>query len=388
MPWSISHAAEEVNKPPQQTVGEDVIGTPKPAESRYEYCFSGVLLPNKDNFYTVRDGLLSEYQIEPFKRVRSVELEWGRLRDSGQTSCRIRTTGDHSKVVIYNDKILLLLDAKTGRLINSRPFPEGMTVYAAQTEGNRIFMLVDPDGYPLDSAGYQLQVWDLDSLEQEKAIEMESVVKTFRPDGEPPRMEVDGGRVYLFSGKHFLILNGKDMRLDLVSLMLGNVWGKVWVSSDFDGFYYRHSAIIRDQLSGEEVWLSIPEGEAALFCPATNEVRRVQRLDDIDLNGKGYRPVATGGDFSVNNGFWMVDKARRIFKRNDYVMYRFDQYELGAGIMMKYVIKSGVKSNLVGVSVTPGARRYLSMEIEGGKVVPINDATFKFFQSSSLGGLP
>ena len=57
-----------------------------------------------------------------------------------------------------------------------------------------------------------------------------------------------------------------------------------------------------------------------------------------------------------------------------------------------YVFKESDKPNeplqLVGLSLTPGARQYLNMETEEGLLVPINDATLKFYQSGFARGTP
>lgn len=393
-PWVTSHAADEASMPPPQTVGEDVIGTPEPVESRYEYCSSGVLLPNKDNFYSVRDGLLSEYQIEPFKRVRSVALEWEPLRDSGRQNCRIWTTADHSKVILYNDKILLLLDAKTGKLLNSRTFPKEKPVYSAKIEGDWIFILVNsnPYVYPYTPEGLQLWVWDIDSLEQKKSIELDTVIEPSPRFEAPPLMSVYGGRVYLFLGMQFLILSSKDLRLELRTPRAGDVW----TSADFNELYFPRLTVIKDVVSNREMDLQIAEGQAVLFDQKTRSFRHVASIGDPNkqseyfkrLSAKGYRPIARPGNFSRTPKYWGSTGSSINQSSPDLFQYRFTQYPLGEAVMLKYTFKHSGGPQLVDLSLTPGARKYLNMKAEEGMVVPINDATLKFYQSGSSGGLP
>lgn len=44
------------------------IGVPQPMETRAKGCFGVVLSPDGNGFYSVRDGLLTHYQIDPFKK--------------------------------------------------------------------------------------------------------------------------------------------------------------------------------------------------------------------------------------------------------------------------------------------------------------------------------
>lgn len=397
MPWSISHAAEEVNKPPQQTVGEDVIGTPKPAESRYEYCFSGVLLPNKDNFYTVRDGLLSEYQIEPFKRVRSVELETDFLTGFWWRGCNMWTNYDHSTVIVYDyDNILLLLDAMTGKLLKSRAFSEEMTVYSARIEGDRLFILAKskPYVYPYTAEGHQLLVWDLDSLEQDKVIDLSTVIESSRRFESPPFMSVYGGRIYLFMGTQFLILNSKSLRLELRSPTAGI---NVWASIDLNDLYFPISTVIRDFVADQEIDLQITERQAVLFDQETRAFTYVERIgdpgpykriDSKELVVNGYWPIARPRDFARTSTYAGSPEHGIVKSPPDLFRYGFHQYPEGEAVMLKYIAEPNEPRRIVGLSLTPGARKYLNMKIEGGAVVPINDATLEFYQSGSEMGMP
>lgn len=45
-------------------------------ETRATECFDVVLSPDGDGFYSVRDGLLSRYQIDPFKKTTSVPIDF------------------------------------------------------------------------------------------------------------------------------------------------------------------------------------------------------------------------------------------------------------------------------------------------------------------------
>ena len=390
-PWGSAPAAEEPGKPPVQTVGEEVIGIPEPMESR-DRCTSGVLLPNKDNFYIVRDGLLSEYQIEPFKRIRSVALEWELLLHAGWGLCRIRSAADHRKVIVYNNNIILLLDAMTGKLLNSKSLPKGIDLWYARVEGNRIFLLVDPDGFLLNETGYQLLVWDLESLEQQKAIELDTVVKTFRPDGEPPRMSVEGGRVYLYSGKHLLILSSKDLHLELSAATAGTVW----ISPGLNELYFPWSTSIKDVVANREIDLHVPQGQAALFDQKTRSFKSVDRVGDpnnirdysMGLRAQGYRPVVSSWNYSMSPEYWGEPKSSISKSSPDRLQYRFHYYPQGEAVVLKYTFKYAGGPRLVGLSLTPGARQYLNMETEEGLLVPINDATLKFYQSGFAGETP
>ncbi len=389
-PWGSAPAAEEPGNPPLQTVGEEVIGIPKPMESR-DRCRSGVLLPNKDNFYIVRDGLLSEYQIEPFKRIRSVALDFEALRDIGQGwGCKIRTTEDHRKVIMHGNRMIVIFDAMTGKLLNLKEFPKAGSIGPVAIEGDRIFIVANMGLYSNAPEGYQLWVWGLDSLEQEKAIDLNPLIAPAPRIDAIPSMSVDRGRVYFFWGGLLLILNSKDLRLELRAPTANDVFAL----PDLNELYFPSSTVIRDFVADREIDLKIPEGQAGLFDQKTRSFRFVEKTwshsrrewDLSELRAQGYWPIARPfGNFSRTSKY-AGSPSHGIF--TFLFGYRFYYYPQGEAIVFKESDKPNEPRQLVGLSLTPGARQYLNMETEEGLLVPINDATLKFYQSGFARGTP
>ncbi len=390
-PWGSAPAAEEPGKPPVQTVGEEVIGIPKPMESKGP-CRRGVLLPHKDNFYIEYDGLLSEYQIEPFKRIRSVALDFEARRDIS-LGCDMLTTEDPRKVIMYGNRMIVIFDAMTGKLLDSKEFPKEVSIGPVEIDDDRIFIVANTSPHLNTTEGYQLWVWGLDSLEQEKAIDLNQLIAPLPQIENSPRMSVGRGRVYFIFGRLFFILNSKDLRLELRASAAPYVFSL----PDLNELYFPSSTVIRDFVADREIDLKIPEGQAGLFDQQTRSFRYVERIGGTGTRQRSYDPTA----LSIK-GYWPI--ALKSFKmKSNYAgdpsysvskfplgtfQYHFHYYPQGEAIVFKESDKPNEPRQRIGLSLTPGARQYLNMETEEGLLVPINDATLKFYQSGFARGTP
>jgi hypothetical protein len=377
-----------------QTVGEEVIGIPEPMRPEHEYCFGGVLLPTKDNFYTVRDGLLSEYQIKPFKRVRSVVLETDLLKKSGLKDCKMWTNHDHSKVIVYNDKVLLLLDAMTGRLLKSRVFQSEMRVHSAQIEGDEIFLLAEPEyhyqlKYKEIDDPYQLMVWDIDTLEERESIRLKAHAGIIRNEASIPDMLVYHGRIYITSEKKTIILGREGLELQ-VSMPGTGGWNTM-LSDDGDVLYVKKELNITYHQVEKEIKASPQEGDVFLLYISKMDGRCVE--DTIENRDRlGLRRIDGVYNQSQTKEFTMLcGMTLRMLTLRKRALLRvegeFFQYEHGEAIWLNMEPVTGIGWVVTEISHTPNARKYLYMRVDRGpstpsneiKIVPINDATYKKF---------
>ncbi|MEW5823734.1 MAG: hypothetical protein AB1766_05220 [Pseudomonadota bacterium] len=386
-PWGSAPAAEEPGKPPVQTVGEEVIGIPEPMRPEHEYCFGGVLLPTKDNFYTVRDGLLSEYQIKPFKRVRSVALETDLLKQSGLKGCKVWANHDQSKLIVYNDKVLLLLDAKTGRLINSKPFPSGMAVFSARIEGDDIFILTEPDwqSIPMHAipCSYRLMVWSMSDLKERGSIQLSGVDAVDRCSERErwPMLLVTKERVFVVGGKATAIIEREHLNLDM---MISGGTAKSLLSSDGGVIRLERTFVLIDKKNDKQVEVNASPERGFLLDLSTRSGHYVENSNNSTGPEMSMR-VYSRAIKSLNRsyelyGSSLLDIRCHTFCSEYYIFY---QYENGEAIITKSEAIPWVGREMTEVSLTKNARKYLYMKVvlrpNAQSIVPINDATYKKF---------
>ena len=94
------------------------IGVPEAMQNKVKDCFGAYLSPNADRFYTVLEGLLTQYQIKPFKRLGSVALDQERLNPAKDGRCRLLFTNDEKKLIVVSWMLIYAFDTSTGKLLN------------------------------------------------------------------------------------------------------------------------------------------------------------------------------------------------------------------------------------------------------------------------------
>ncbi|OYY75011.1 MAG: hypothetical protein B7Y40_03425 [Gammaproteobacteria bacterium 28-57-27] len=372
-PWSGTPAAEDT---------EQEIGRPVPILPGIKYCSSEVLLPDKDAFYTVRDGLLSEYQIKPFKRVRSVALELEQHRDFGRLSCWIRTTEDHSKVILYNYKTLLLLDANNGSLLNSSLLPDGMDIIYAEINGDEILLLVESESAKRNEGlgnkdRYQLFVWDLNTLRHKKSIQLGEHAGFYRNAGLYPGMSITDEKIYLNDLSIFVVLNRKNYTPELRATPASSLA----LYPDYNRLYFIAKQIF-DFTQNKVIFTSNGGNTALIFNQHDRTYKEVNKMDGLASRMQSVKPVLGGHNSSRNSNAWM--REGEIYPDMNNLSYRFYQYEAGEAIMMHCKSVVGESEKCAAFEMTPSVRKYMQMKVNEEKdkplkevkALPINDATF------------
>ena len=346
------------------------IGVPQPMDSKAKGCFAGVLLPDVDRFYTVREGLLTQYEIAPFKKTDSVSLDWEPLKAMGSSWCGILISADHSKLIIYFPKKVFLLDARTGQILSWLERPQGTSIASAVLNNNELVLLEDaPEGGGRD--WYKLTIWDLSTLKLKKEIpQLGRLVGVYPDQGPHPSMLKTLGKIYLASDDTAAVLNSKTYAPEL-TINFGQGKPKAFrvlpkISRDFEKIYVQHAREVIDRLAHKQTTYDEVKDDEVLVI--NQDTRELTLTNTRNLSKEAYHSnIALGRNGSRNKDYVMLSPVF-IGDVSTGEIYSFRQYESGEAIL--------IERNRKYLLLTPGARKYLMMKNAAGQVVPINDATF------------
>lgn len=368
------------------------IGELSPTETRAKGCFDVVLSPHSDDFYSVRDGLLTHYQIAPFKKIGSTIIDLAQLNDRLATQqCEVLITNDRSKLILIYREWIVVLDRSTGKLTNKlerKGELEREDSRASMLNENELVILSQYMEGPEES----VRVWFKLTVLDANTLRLKRPVMDIQGKFEFSYVSCCTGiavtkiqnRLFLSSGSTLAVLNSKtyEPELTLTAPKLKSFW-QWYVSKNYQKLYGVPVRFVNDYLTQTEKDYGEPkEGirdtfGLIIFDQATRqfnleptdgqkeqELRRWRR----DL----YEPLFWGPKTTRNKNY--VASRGAITSRNANIYYSFRQYENGEAILYKSQQDGPLWSR--SFELTPGARQYLMMKNREGKVVPINDITF------------
>lgn len=381
------------------TEADQEIGIPQPMETRAKGCFGVVLSPDGDGFYSVRDGLLTHYQIDPFKKTASVTIDEAQLKDIPEKDrCRVLITDDRSKLILVYPDWLISLDRGSGKvtkkverkgeLKDSKWLPsEAVTV----NENDLVFLVAAP--IPSDDGGhggtdFRLTILDAKSFQFKKKLLNLNERFGFSGSYENiPFITKIQNKLYLSSNSGLAVLNGKTYEPELALLRRAGSVSGIKISKDYRKLYVANVWSFRDYLTKTEKNSASPlEDSDVVFDQETKQVTYEKNsFNKLTKDGPlrdQMDPLLFTRNPSRNNNY--VTASLR-----EYALVRsrktgsasfFYQYESSEAILVgaRYEGTRRVES----FQLTPGARQYLMMKTSTGKLAPINDITFNQYLST------
>lgn len=358
---------------------EDVqeIGVPKPVESKINNCFDVHLSPSSDRFYTLRDGLLTQYQINPLKKLSATSGDWGTIKEPG---CYMRITDDEKKLLVVDKSQIYAFDIGTGRLLNKAEWEYRSSPAVIINDDELVILQRRMTGGTIggEHDGWMvvdLDIWAINTLKLKRKINEFGKDFGFVQDrGGWPAMSKIQDRIYLKSDKSLVVLNSKTYKPEL-SLATGFTSERPpLLSKDFRTLYIPLVAKVTDYLTGKQSSFDkIRTDMVFIFDQKTREFRFESRKnvsrDELDP------ALFTGTHLSRNKNYLMTGQGSyhaqavliNLSTGSRIYFYQYDESEA-------IVVEHAVDRQILGFQLTPGARKYLMMDKEAR--IPINDATF------------
>lgn len=377
------------------------IGVPQAMEIQPKGCFGVVLSPDGDGFYSVRDGLLTHYQIDPFKKIGSIAIDLAQLKDRlAKEQCEVLITNNGSKLILVYREWIVVLDRSMGKLTNmlerKGELKSGDSGASTLNENELVILSQFMEG-PEESlrVWFKLTVLDVNTLRLKRPVmdiqgKFEFGYASCCTGIQITKIQ---DRLYLSSGSTLAVLNNKtyEPELTLITPRLRSFWPWLMVSKDYQKLYAVPVRFVNDYLTQTEKDYGEPkEGIRDNFVLIFDQATRQSIREPTDRKKEGerrwrrdlYDPFMFLRNPTRNKRY--VAGTRRyeavIANRNASIDYYFYPYESGEAILKEVQLPDRKAS----YRLTSGARQYLMMKTSAGKVVPINDATFAKYHATDV----
>lgn len=363
------------------------IGVPQPSEAQVTGCSVADLSPDGDRVYSVSEGVLSRYEINPFKRTGLTAIDWGKLKDkANEKSCRVGITADKSKFILVNHDKIFLLDARTGQILNRVERKGGFLGSAMLNDNDLLTIDVVGLGAGQDTPPfYSLKIWEADTLTLRREIlDLGKSFNLFWDQNSRLLLAKSPGRIYMKTDQSIVVLDSKNYapELSLFRPGLYEAADTPKISSSFQKISFRGVSKVTDYLTGKTAsYADVSRERVLIFDQETRKFHQekmefkresMERISDEEY----FSFFGFNLQFSRNNESLMslVSPSTRasLINLKTGLAVDFKQYENGEAILTERPISGGPKY----FQLTPGARKYLMMKNSSGEVVPINDATF------------
>lgn len=390
-------------------VADQEIGVPKPVWSEVKSCFDVHLSPGSDRLYTLYEGMLRQYQINPFKMLSATQGDWSAIKEKG---CHALVTDDEKKLLVIsykqihafderkilrvtNDFWIYAFDIATGRLLNKAEWGYRQADRVILNNADLVVLetnRIGGDGVPNSRSVHNLNILDINTFKLKRKIPDFGKDLHFIFDRSMgPDMSKIRDRIYLRTAISLIVLNSQSYQPEL-SLTARSLEGPgkydpkhptafdlPLLSKDFQRLHVMFASEIWDYLTGKHSRFDQTKSDEVYVFDQKTRQSRVEKLNNIPRNALDPMMIA-GRHLSRNKNYVLHGHgphAAGAVVRNINTGARgfFRQYEAGEAILLEY----SVEAKLAGFQLTPDARKYLMMD--KGMQIPINDATFsKYYQ--------
>lgn len=308
----------------------DEIGSP------YVSMFSGridstVLAPDGKSFYTLKDGLVTQWQLSPINKITFFKIGIkGTSKDKGY---QISVTNDNKGIIIYSREEIQLWDIKSKKLLKT--LKEKSHVGANSKYG---FVTLSENNL--------LKIWDEKSLTLLKKTKIEYKYAYGEHGivfGTKAENMIVGDNILLLS-----YLNGEAF-FDLNTF---EVVDRFIHDTDSTSYFYKYREKFTCEL--KSFLKGIPRGASNSFYISQNKIDKRQRNELV---------------LRTNRAMTIFVKIQQDNAQCDNrVVIKFRQYD-DAWLLYRYEPKMYMGSENI--------KKYLKMKTKSGEIIPMNDATFQ-----------
>lgn len=365
------------------------IGVPQAMQASAKGCFGAVLTPDVDRFYTLREGLLTQYKIHPFKKLDSIAIDQAQLSERQYESwCNVWITNDKSKlIIVYRDR-MYLLDARTGQILRKFEKQYWGAQKAILNEDELVILHIRDDTEGLGRT-FDLSVWDANTLRLKQ--EIFDLKKNFglKPtDGALRGMSKILDRIYLATELSLVVLNSTTYVAELSIAIKPEsrvtpsplLFAMPKLSKNYRKLYVPEASQVTDYLNDKRETYDV-RGENILIFDQKSRAVAIEKMGNISREQLNPVLVHTG-QLSRNDEYVAVSQiggARTLLANLTTAMrYSFAQYESGEAILFECPMGRECEY----FQLTNNAKKYIIMKNNTGQNLPINNATFSKYNQT------
>lgn len=366
------------------------IGTPTPVRTEVKSCFDVHLSPGSDRFYTLYEGTLRQYQINPFKMLSAIQGEWSAIKEKG---CHALVTDDERKLIVVDVKWIYAFDIATGRLLNKAEWGYSQADRVIINNEDLVVLetnRIGGDGVPNSRSVHNLNILDLNTFKLKRKIAdfgKDLHFNATRNMGSGISKVQD--RIYLRTEVSLVVLNSQtyqpyqpELSLAARSVQgLGKPESKhptafdlPLLSKDFQRLHVMFASEIWDYLTGKHSSFDQTKSDEVFVFDQKTRQYRVEKMNSISRSVLD-STMFSSGSLSRNKNYVVFRLGPHVAKAvvrniNTGAMSFYSQYETGEAILMEY----SAVAQPANFQLTLDARKYLMMDKDAR--IPINDATF------------
>lgn len=364
------------------------IGTPTPVWTEVKSCFDVHVSPGSDRFYTLYEGTLRQYQINPFKMLSATQGEWSAIQGKG---CHALVTDDEKKLIVVDEKWIYAFDLTTGRLLNKAEW--GYRADARVILNNEDLVVLETkstggDGIPGSRWVHDLYILDINTFKfKQKIADFGKDLHFNATRNMESGISKVQDRIYLRTEVSLVVLNSQTYQPEL-SLAARSVQGLgkpeskhptafdlPLLSKDFQRLHVMFASEIWDYLTGKHSSFDQTKSDEVFVFDQKARQFRVEKMNSISRSALD-STMFSSGSLSRNKNYVVFRLVPHVAKAvvrniNTGAMSFYSQYETGEAILMEY----SAVAQPANFQLTTGARQYLMMDKE--MKIPINDATFR-----------
>ena len=311
------------------------IGVPY-VEEKQGLIQSAVLAPDWNSFYTLKDDLVTKWQLSPIKKLLSFETSIDYKK--GSVGYQINVSNDNKRVILYSSKEIQLWDIQSQKHLK--------TVKENLYSGVR-----SKYGFLTIGEKNVLRIWDDKSLTLENSIDFNEFI--------------DGPAYSMLNGDNILIVNYFDNAisfdlntLKIIDMVRGSWDGFDQLDVDMNTFTTKVKNKYSDKFNPYNFYLYMKDIGKTRLQETISSYKGSTNSNEIVLLKffDNYRFAKAS-----------LEKSGK-FKKRLYHLYQFDN---------TIILRFG--STFTGAG---NFKKYVKMKTKDGKILPINNATFKEYNKN------
>jgi len=331
------------------------IGVPVvPSAGNGRFVDAAFMAPDGKHIYTLREGLLTKFSINPFQKVSSYEIDFKEIL-SGQNLFKVFITPDEKRLIITNNKKkdITLVDVSAGRIIKRIVIKDEYREVDVGEKKHKALasMMVDAvlnGSKLLLFTNNQILIFDAATLTKKKNVPLD-----WQPVPGNSQVHNVFNKIIYVGGRAVGLIDVKSYR----KRELYTYWN---ARKTEDCWRVGETYIVFDLYSLEN---GVMKKFNICGYPVDNGESFVEKRT-IEL---GFGPISTAGHYVVSGYRYTIQNMKTSKK------YTIVQYPDGELILFD-------KSDDKHFVLTSSARKHLKMKNLAGDIVPMNAAAFDKYQ--------
>lgn len=349
----ISNVVQAEVASPSEELGVPVI----PNAGKGRHVDSAFMAPDGKHFYTLYEGLLTKFSINPFQKVSSIKIDFKEIL-SAKNFFKVFITLDEKKLIISNYKAhkVILVDITTGGIVKHILIEAKYHLKNKNVKTSKVFTSKMVDSVLHDSEFLVFKSNNIVVFDAVTMIKKRKLPINWKAGAHLSRVHKVFDKIIYMSLEGVGTIDEKNYR----KRELYRYWDEGWSGHcgklgetriNFDLTSIKNGTLQKFNVCGYPVGIN---------APFVNK-------KTIEL---GFGPISTAGHYVVSDYRYTLENLKNGKK---YKIVHFSDGEV-------VLFDTSSDKNFI---LTSKARKHLKMKNSAGEIVPMNDDTFNKYQTTN-----